>query len=134
MIVIDERARSNNVADYFFSDTGGLDPRDDRGALFILSELAGVVGRRRHDIYTDNLVLVALKLVGFAAVAFGADLLGEQGAGFPVASLLVIVLLVFWTLIAERTTFGRHVYAVGGTPKRRAAPASTSGSSGSWSS
>ena len=26
----------------------------------------------------------------------------------------MIVLLVFWTWVAERTTFGRHVYAVGG--------------------
>jgi D-xylose transport system permease protein len=28
--------------------------------------------------------------------------------------LLVLVFLVFWTWVAERTTFGRHVYAVGG--------------------
>jgi D-xylose transport system permease protein len=28
--------------------------------------------------------------------------------------VLVIVLLIFWTWVAERTTFGRHVYAVGG--------------------
>ena len=26
----------------------------------------------------------------------------------------MIILLVFWTWVAERTTFGRHVYAVGG--------------------
>ena len=34
--------------------------------------------------------------------------------GFPVAFLIVLVFLVFWTWVAERTTFGRHVYAVGG--------------------
>jgi D-xylose transport system permease protein len=28
--------------------------------------------------------------------------------------VLVVVLVVFWTYIAKRTTFGRHVYAVGG--------------------
>jgi len=32
----------------------------------------------------------------------------------PFAGVLIIVLLVFWTFIAQRTTFGRHVYAVGG--------------------
>ena len=83
-------------------------------ALFILSTLAGVVSRRRHDIYTDNLVLVTLKLVGFVVIAFGAIDWANKERGFPVAFLLVIVLLVFWTWVAERTTFGRHVYAVGG--------------------
>ena len=38
----------------------------------------------------------------------------NQERGFPFAFLLVIVLLIFWTWVAERTTFGRHVYAVGG--------------------
>ena len=38
----------------------------------------------------------------------------NQERGFPLAFLLVIIFLVFWTWVAERTTFGRHVYAVGG--------------------
>ena len=32
----------------------------------------------------------------------------------PFAGVLVVALLIFWTYIARRTTFGRHVYAVGG--------------------
>jgi D-xylose transport system permease protein len=32
----------------------------------------------------------------------------------PFAGVLILVLLVFWTFVAQRTTFGRHVYAVGG--------------------
>ena len=44
----------------------------------------------------------------------GAIWWANDERGFPVAFLLVIVLLVFWTWVAERTTFGRHVYAVGG--------------------
>ncbi len=47
-------------------------------------------------------------------VAFGAVIWANQERGFPFAGVLVIVLLVFWTWVAERTTFGRHVYAVGG--------------------
>jgi D-xylose transport system permease protein len=30
------------------------------------------------------------------------------------AGVLMVALLVFWTYVAQRTTFGRHVYAVGG--------------------
>ena len=57
---------------------------------------------------------MAAKLVGFTAIAFGAVYWANQERGFPFAGLLVILLLVFWTWVAERTTFGRHVYAVGG--------------------
>lgn len=33
------------------------------------------------------------------------------------ATLILLVVLVFWTFIANRTRFGRHVYAVGGNPE-----------------
>ena len=104
----------NDVANYFFSDTAGILIATGATVLFWASTLAGVVSRRRHAIHTDNLILVTAKLLGFAAVAFGAVLWANRERGFPFAGLLVIVLLVFWTFVAERTTFGRHVYAVGG--------------------
>jgi len=41
--------------------------------------------------------------------------LEQPGAGgVPFAGVLVVALLIFWTYIARRTPFGRHVYAVGG--------------------
>ena len=113
VIVIDD-SLVNNVSNYFFSDTAGYLIAAIAIALFALSTLAGVVSRRRHEIYTDNLIIVALKLIGFSAVVLGAIWWANEERGFPVAFLLVIVLLVFWTWVAERTTFGRHVYAVGG--------------------
>lgn len=113
VIVIDD-SLVNNVSNYFFSDTAGYLIAAIATGLFVLSSLLGVFSRRRHGIFTDNPVLVVLKLVGFAAIAFGVIYWANQERGFPVAFLLVIVLLVFWTWVAERTTFGRHVYAVGG--------------------
>jgi D-xylose transport system permease protein len=114
VIVIDD-SLVNNVSNYFFSDTWGYVIAAVAIGLYALSSLAGVVSRRRHEIFTDNLVLVILKLVGFAVVVLGAVWWANDERGFPVAFLLVIVLLVFWTWVAERTTFGRHVYAVGGS-------------------
>jgi D-xylose transport system permease protein len=32
----------------------------------------------------------------------------------PFALLLIVAMLLIWTYVAKRTTFGRHVYAVGG--------------------
>jgi D-xylose transport system permease protein len=113
VIVIDD-SLINNVANYFFSDTAGYLIAAIATGLFVLATLAGVFSRRRHGIYTDNLVLVAAKIVGLAAIAFGVVYWANEERGFPVSFLLVIVLLVLWTWVAERTTFGRHVYAVGG--------------------
>jgi len=113
VIVIDD-SLINNVANYFFSDTAGYLIAAIASGLFLLATCAGVFSRRRHGIYTDNLVLVVAKILGLAAIAFGVVYWANEERGFPVAFLLVIVLLVFWTWIAERTTFGRHVYAVGG--------------------
>jgi D-xylose transport system permease protein len=113
VIVIDD-SLINNVANYFFSDTAGYLIAAIVSGLFLIATLAGVISRRRHGIYTDNLVVVTAKIVGLAAIAFGVVYWANQERGFPVAFLLVIVLLVLFTWIAERTTFGRHVYAVGG--------------------
>ena len=83
--------------------------------LFAATSAMGVYSRRRLGIMTDNLPLVAAKVIAFAGIALGAVLWANKERGFPVAGLLVIALLVLWTWVAERTTFGRHVYAVGGS-------------------
>lgn len=37
--------------------------------------------------------------------------------GIPYVLPLVIVLLIFWTFVLGKTSYGRHVYAVGGNPE-----------------
>ncbi len=113
-VIVIEDSTINNAANYFFSDTAGYLIAAGASALFAASTLAGLISRRRHGIQTDNLVVVAAKLALFVVVIFGAVLWANRERGFPLAFLLVIVFLVFWTWVAERTTFGRHVYAVGG--------------------
>jgi D-xylose transport system permease protein len=113
-VIVIEDTTINNVANYFFSDRAGYLIAAGATGLIAASTLAGVISRRRHGIRSDNLVLVAAKLILIAAIAFGAVRWANQERGFPFAGLLVIILLVFWTWVAERTTFGRHVYAVGG--------------------
>jgi D-xylose transport system permease protein len=113
-VIIIEDTTINNVANYFFSDTAGLVIAAVATALFALTTLSGVVSRRRHGIRTDNLVLASAKIAFVAAIIFGAVIWANKERGFPLAFILVIILLVFWTWVAERTTFGRHVYAVGG--------------------
>lgn len=113
-VIIIEDNTINNVANYFFSDTAGLVIAFVATGLFAVATLAGVVNRRRHGIRTDNLILVAAKLALFAAALVGVVVWANRERGFPLAFFLVIIFLVLWTWVAERTTFGRHVYAVGG--------------------
>ncbi len=113
-VIVIEDSTINNLANYFFSDTAGLLIAAGASALFAVTTLAGVISRRRHGILTDNLVIVALKLALFVVVIFGAVTWANSERGFPLAFLLVLIFLLFWTWVAERTTFGRHVYAVGG--------------------
>jgi len=113
-VITIEDTTINNVANYFFTDTWGYGLAVAASVLFALSQLAGVWSRRRHGIFSDNLVLVVAKIVALTAVSFGAVYWANEERGFPFAFLFVIILLVFWTWVAERTTFGRHVYAVGG--------------------
>jgi D-xylose transport system permease protein len=113
-VIVIEDSTINNLANYFFSATAGLVIAAAASVLYAATLLAGVVSRRRHGIQTDNLVVVAAKLAVFVVAIFGAVIWANRERGFPLAFLLVIIFLVFWTWVAERTTFGRHVYAVGG--------------------
>jgi D-xylose transport system permease protein len=113
-VIVIEDSTINNLANYFFSERTGLLIAAGASALYAVSVLSGVVNRRRHGIRTDNLVVVAAKLALFVAAIFGAVIWANTERGFPLAFMLVIIFLVFWTWVAERTTFGRHVYAVGG--------------------
>ena len=113
-VIIIEDTTINNVTNYFFSDKAGFIIAAVATGLFALASIAGVVSRRRHGIHTDNLILAGAKVVFVGAVIFGAVIWANKERGFPLAMLLVIIFLIFWTWVAERTTFGRHVYAVGG--------------------
>ena len=113
-VIVIEDATINNVANYFFS-TGRLRHRRRSRARvrarrpLRASSVGGATGSNRQPRSS-----VALKVLGFAAIGLRRRLWANRSRGFPVAVVLVIVLLVFWTWVAERTTFGRHVYAVGG--------------------
>jgi D-xylose transport system permease protein len=106
----------NNVAGYYFSHTAGWIIAAIASAIYAVMTLGGVIGRARRGIAIRNLTLILLKVVSVAAIAFFVVYKSntDTGRGLPLAGVIVVALLVFWTYIANRTTFGRHVYAVGG--------------------
>ena len=57
-----------------------------------------------------RIVLVTV-VIGYMTWIFGS---GRPGTSFPIPGLILVILIILYHLITERTSFGRHVYAVGG--------------------
>ena len=49
-----------------------------------------------------------------AVISAGAVWWATQGRGLPLVAVIVLLLLVGWSFVANRTRYGRYVYAVGG--------------------
>ena len=77
-------------------------------------ELAKVRTRKSQGVSYRPLVLIALQLVGIGVLGALAVWYANKDRGVPVVAVIVGAFLVFWTFVANRTRFGRHVYAVGG--------------------
>lgn len=50
-------------------------------------------------------------IIAFFTWIFGT---GRPGTSFPVPGLILLILVIVYHIITERTQFGRHIYAVGG--------------------
>jgi D-xylose transport system permease protein len=89
-------------------------------ALYPLSILYKLIVARGTQIAQQNWPLVAVKAVGIGIAAFGAVAIANHGKiiatpeGLPLAGLIIVLFFVLLTFLAKWTTFGRHVYAVGG--------------------
>jgi D-xylose transport system permease protein len=55
-----------------------------------------------------------MRLIALPAAAFLTVAICNRDRGVPFPLLLIVALLLIWTFVAKKTTFGRHVYAVGG--------------------
>jgi len=84
--------------------------------LYALAVSGGLVRRRRggetRKLWYPLVKIAAVSVGMFAIVAWVNRARG--GLGLPLAFVSLLVLYIFWDFIAKRTTFGRHVYAVGG--------------------
>jgi D-xylose transport system permease protein len=107
----------NYTAQYFFSDDWGWLIAAVISALFVGGTLGLLAQQRRHGVAIRNPIGVVLRLIAVPAGAFLVVYICNKDRGLPLAGLEMIVFLLFWTYVSKRTTFGRHVYAVGGNPE-----------------
>ena len=91
---------------------------------YALVQLNRVRGRAKRGLVTDPMGIVLLR-IGFLAVVLivaTAILTQERSVnpvlnsvkGVPIVAPIMAVFLIIWTFVLGRTTYGRHVYAVGG--------------------
>jgi D-xylose transport system permease protein len=87
-------------------------------ALFVLGYAGVLVAQRQARVAADlpavPFTILGLRIAMLAVLVFGAIFYANQDRGVPYAGLIMVVLLVVFTFVANRTGFGRHVYAVGG--------------------
>ena len=82
--------------------------------LFAASVAAGFYARHRAGLKLRSVPLAVIRVAFVTIVVFGVVAICNHARGVPFAGVLMVALLAFWSFIAGRTTFGRHVYAVGG--------------------
>ncbi|MEV6811792.1 ABC transporter permease [Micromonospora sp. NPDC051296] len=93
-------------------------------AGFAAVQLARYRKRAARGLVNDPLVVVLVR-IGVLALVLGLavyvlnlersrSVLIASLKGVPIVVPIIAVLLVFWTFVLKRTSYGRHIYAVGG--------------------
>ncbi len=76
--------------------------------------LSNVFRRRQSGLPNDPWVFVIGRIVVLAIAAIAVVVIADSDRGLPYVTLIMVGSYVIWTFVAERTRFGRHIYAVGG--------------------
>lgn len=86
-------------------------------AVYVIAQIkkfthSGDVTGKREEFWPFAVrIAIVTAVIGYATWLFGS---GRPGTSFPIPGLILVILIILYYLITERTSFGRHVYAVGG--------------------
>ncbi|MDX6666323.1 MAG: D-xylose transport system permease protein [Solirubrobacteraceae bacterium] len=105
----------NDVANYYFPSWLGWAGAAAVTVGLIGSAVFNYSSRRRAGLRPGNIWLIGARVVFFVAVTWIVAAICNHARGVPLAGVIILVLLIALTFVAQRTTFGRHVYAVGGS-------------------
>jgi D-xylose transport system permease protein len=82
--------------------------------LYAVSLIVSYVRRKRAGLRTMSLLQVIVQIVIAVILVGGAVVVFESYHGVPYNAAILFGLIAFFWLIMTKTSFGRHVYAVGG--------------------
>jgi D-xylose transport system permease protein len=103
-----------DVANYVLTDTTGWIVAGVFTGLLAIASFGTYVSRRRAGLPTGNIIVPIVRVVFYGGLAFAAVAVCNHSRGVPLVGLIMLFVVVLFAYIAGRTTFGRHVYAVGG--------------------
>lgn len=106
-----------DIANNFLSDGIGWAIAVVGIAAYALVQLNTMRVRRARDLDATPLPVVIAQIVGLGAIVVIATAVANSDRGVPQITITLGVFLVFWTFVTTRTAFGRHIYAVGGSPE-----------------
>lgn len=86
-------------------------------AVYITLELKKRATDKKYDFEVTNIVLLSIKVAAIVIVINGFCYVMAKYKGLPNVLVLLIVLVSIYTFITTKTTFGRHIYALGGNEK-----------------
>jgi D-xylose transport system permease protein len=104
----------NDVANYVLTKNTGWIVAIVFTAALAAASFGTYFSRRRAGLPTGNVVVNVAQVVFFGGLAFVAVGVCNHYRGFPLVGLIMLFVVVVFSYLAGRTTFGRHVYAVGG--------------------
>jgi D-xylose transport system permease protein len=88
------------------------------GAVVVALFAAATVNARRRRVAAGLVAatapVVAVRILAVAAIVFGVIWVLTDDRGLPLALLILLVFVVAFDYVVRRTSFGRHVLAVGG--------------------
>jgi D-xylose transport system permease protein len=82
--------------------------------LYALSVSLNFMRRRRAGLRTVSLTQLILQIVIAFVIVLGVVTLFQSYQGVPYATAILVALIVLFWIILTKTSFGRHIYAVGG--------------------
>jgi len=103
------------IANYFLPATLGWILAAALVAIYAISRILGWRGRQQRGVSKTPFAIVIAQIVIIGLIVFAVTYVANQDRGIPFVVVLLLVLLVGFTFLAERTRFGRYVYAIGGS-------------------
>jgi D-xylose transport system permease protein len=103
-----------DLANYNLTDTAGWILGVIIAGGFAALRIVAYLRRWRAGLPIGSPTLFVLKTAFVVVAVLAVVAVCNRDRGVPLAGVILIALVVVFTFVAERTVFGRHVYAVGG--------------------
>ncbi len=81
--------------------------------LLVVTAFRTRAGRQKHGLPVSSMVAEVGRLVAIGAVILGFVVTLNSYQGVPVPVLILLVILGIFTIVGNKTVFGRRIYAVG---------------------